>query len=298
MKKLLLIVNPCAGQRKASKHLVDMIAIFNRAGFAVLTHITACAGDGAAVAQRYCSQVDLVVCCGGDGTFNETVSGILKSGTDTPIGYIPAGSTNDFAASLHLSTDPLQAARDIATGTPKRLDVGCFGGRYFSYVASFGAFTRTSYTTPQSLKNALGHAAYVLSGIQELSQLRSYPLRFELSDGTVVEDRFLFGAVSNSTSVGGILTLSPEQVDMADGMFELLLIRAPKDLFELSDCVRALQQKTYNCAMITFVKTSQVKITAPEEMAWTLDGEHEPGHRLVEVTCMKHSIQVYRKENK
>ena len=298
MKKLLLIVNPCAGQRKASKHLVDMIAIFNRAGFAVLTHITASAGDGAAAVQRYCSQVDLVVCCGGDGTFNETVSGILKSGTYTPIGYIPAGSTNDFAASLHLSTDLLQAARDIATGTPKRLDVGCFGGRYFSYVASFGAFTRTSYTTPQSLKNALGHAAYVLSGIQELSQLRSYPLRFELSDGTVVEDRFLFGAVSNSTSVGGILTLSPEQVDMADGMFELLLIRAPKDLFELSDCVRALQQKTYNCAMITFVKTSQVKITAPEEMAWTLDGEHEPGHSQVEVTCLKHSIQVYRKENK
>lgn len=298
MKKLLLIVNPCAGQRKASKLLAEIIAIFNRAGFTVLTHITACAGDGAAAVQRYSSQVDLVVCCGGDGTFNETVSGILKSGTNIPIGYIPAGSTNDFAASLHLNTDLLQAARDITTGTPKRLDVGCFGGRHFSYVASFGAFTRTSYTTPQSLKNVLGHAAYVLSGIQELSQLRSYPLRFELQDGTIIEDRFLFGAVSNSTSVGGILTLSSDRVDMADGMFELLLIRAPKDLFELSDCVRALQQKTYNCAMITFVKTSQVRITAPEDMSWTLDGEHEPGHSQVEVTCLKHSIQVYRKENK
>lgn len=293
MKKLLLIVNPCSGQRKAKRLLTDIIDIFNRAGYTVFTHVTACTGDGETAALRYAAQVDLIVCCGGDGTFNETISGILKSGVDTPIGYIPAGSTNDFAASLHLSTDLLQAARDITTGTPKRLDVGCFGGRYFSYVASFGAFTRTSYTTPQSLKNALGHAAYVLSGIQELSQLRSYPLRFCLSDGTVIEDRFLFGAVSNSTSVGGILTLSPDQVDMADGMFELLLIRAPKDLFELSDCVRALQQKTYNCAMITFVKTSQVKITAPEDMAWTLDGEHEPGHRQVDVRCLHHAIKVF-----
>ena len=296
MEKLLLIVNPCAGQKKAKKFLSEIIETFNRAGYTVITHITACPGDAEKACIQYAPLIDRVVCCGGDGTFNETISGVLKSGKDIPIGYIPAGSTNDFAASLQLSSNILESAQDIVTGNTKRLDVGAFGDRYFSYVASFGAFTRTSYSTPQNLKNLLGHTAYVLSGIQELSQLRSYPLRFELPDGRCIEDKFIFGAISNSTSVGGILSLSPDLVDMSDGKFELLLIRAPKDLFELGECVKALQQKTYNCAMITFVNTSEVTVSAPEEMPWTLDGEQEPGHRQVKATCLKHAIQVYGKE--
>lgn len=297
MENILLIINPCAGQKKAKKLLSDIIDIFNRAGYTVITHITACSGDAEAACIRYAELVDRVVCCGGDGTFNETVSGVLKSGKALPIGYIPAGSTNDFAASLHLSSNLLQAARDITQGTAEYVDVGRFGDRYFSYVASFGAFTRTSYTTPQGMKNILGHAAYVLSGIQELSQLRSYPLRFTLADGTVIDDRFIFGAISNTTSVGGILTLSSQQVNMADGEFELLLIRAPKDLLELSECVRALQQKTYNSTMITFVNTSRAVISAPKDMPWTLDGEQESGHNRVEVACLQHAIRVYQNRN-
>lgn len=295
MEKLLLIINPCAGQKKAKKQLTEIIDIFNRADFAVITHITSGSGDAEAACIRYADQVDRIICCGGDGTFNETVSGVLKSGKDIPIGYIPAGSTNDFASSLHLNSDLLQAARDIVDGQPKRLDIGLFGKRYFSYVASFGAFTRTSYTTPQNIKNALGHTAYILSGIQELSQLRSHSLRFTMPNGSIIENKFLFGAISNSTSVGGILTLAPDRVDMADGKLELLLIRAPKDLFELSDCVRALQQKTYNSPMITFLSTESVTVSAPEEMCWTIDGEQEPGHAETEVSCLHHAIQIIAK---
>lgn len=295
MERLLLIINPCAGQKKAKKLLAEIIDIFNRADFSVITHITSGFGDAEAACIRYADQVSWIVCCGGDGTFNETVSGVLKSGRDVSIGYIPSGSTNDFASSLHLSSDILQAARDIVGGQPKRLDIGLFGTRYFSYVASFGAFTRTSYTTPQNLKNALGHTAYVLSGIQELSQIRSHPLRFTLSDGSIIEDKFLFGAISNSTSVGGVLTLSPDRVDMADGKLELLLIRAPKDLFELGECVRALQQKTYSCEMITFLSTDSVTVSAPENLCWTIDGEQEPGHAETKVSCLHHAIQVITK---
>ena len=295
MEKLLLLMNPCAGQKKAKKLLAEIIDIFNRADYEVITYITASSGDAEAACIRYAGQVGRIVCCGGDGTFNETVSGVLKSGTDIPIGYIPAGSTNDFATSLCLSSDILQAAKDIVIGTPQRLDIGLFGTRYFSYVASFGAFTRTSYTTPQSLKNALGHTAYVLSGIQELSQLRPHPLRFTLSDGRVIEDKFLFGAISNSTSVGGILTLAPDRVDMADGKLELLLIRAPKDLFELGDCVRALQQKTYNCEMITFLSTNSIAVSAPADLCWTIDGELEPGHPEIQIACLHRAIQVITK---
>lgn len=292
MQNLLLIINPCAGQKKAKKLLVEIIDILNRAGFEVITYITSGPGDAENACIRYADQVSRIVCCGGDGTFNETVSGVLKSGKNIPIGYIPAGSTNDFASSLHLSNDILQATRDIVDGQPKHLDIGSFGNRYFSYVASFGAFTRTSYTTPQSLKNALGHTAYVLNGIQELSQIRSHPLRFTLSDGSIIEGRFLFGAISNSTSLGGVLTLTPDRVDMADGKLELLLIRAPKDLFELGECVRALQQKTYNCEMITFLSTDSVSISAPEDLCWTIDGEQESGHTQTSVSCLHHAIQV------
>lgn len=293
MKTMLLTVNPCSGQKKAKRQLCDIVEVFNRAGYKVLTYVTACSGDGEKAAIDYASEVDRIVCCGGDGTFNETVSGVLKSGRDVPIGYIPAGSTNDFAASLQLSSDLLQAAQDAASGTVRRLDVGCFGGRYFTYVASFGAFTRTSFITPQSMKNIMGHAAYVLSGIQELSQLRSHRLRFELKSGQIIEDDFIFGAISNSTSVGGVLSLAPDMVDMTDGMFELLLIRTPKDLFELGDCVRALQQKDYNCSMLTFLKTDEVTVFASEDMPWTLDGEQERGHREVSVQCLQQAIQVF-----
>ena len=293
MKRLLLIVNPCAGQKKARKYLVDMIEIFNRAGYKVTTHITENSGDGEAAVLRYASEMDLIVCCGGDGTFNETISGVLKSGGELPIGYIPAGSTNDFASSLHLSTDILQATREITDGEPILLDVGSFGDRSFSYVASFGVFTKTSYTTPQGLKNALGHAAYILSGIQELSQLKSHHVRFELPGGTVLEDDFIFGAISNSTSVGGILTLAEDKVDLCDGQFELLLVRKPRDLIELTECVQALKRQTYNSSMLTFVNTEKVRITAPEEMDWSLDGEHEPGHSCIEAECLHKAVRVY-----
>lgn len=290
---MLFVINPNAGQRKARRHLADIIDIFNRAEYTVITYITKCQGDGEQAVMRYASEVDLVVCCGGDGTFNETISGVLRSGHDIPIGYIPAGSTNDFASNLHLSSDMAQAARDIVDGKLRQLDVGCFEGRHFSYIASFGAFTRTSYTTPQELKNVLGHTAYILSGIQELSQLKSYPIRFELPDGTIIEDKLIFGAISNSTSVGGILTLAENRVDLCDGQFELLLIRMPKDIAELTECVQALKRQTYNCNMLTFIKADRLEITAPKDMDWTLDGEKENGHEHISVQCLHNAARIY-----
>lgn len=292
MKKVLLVVNPRAGQRKVDRLLMKIIDIFNRSDYEVITHITAASGDCENMVLHYANAIDLVVCCGGDGTFNETVSGVLRSGVDIPVGYIPAGSTNDFANSLDLSTNILRAAKDIVSGRAERFDVGTFAGRHFSYVASFGAFTRTSYSTPQSVKNALGHLAYVLGGIQELSHIKPHHLRFELPDGRSIEDDFIFGAVSNSTSVGGILTLAPDRVDMADGLFEILLIRAPKDLKELTECLVALQKQTYNCAMITFLSTPSVTVTAPEAMDWTLDGEQQKGMANIHIQCLHQKLQL------
>ena len=294
MKKMLFLMNPYAGTRRANRYLADILTIFNRAGYTVITHMTAGPGDGQQVVERMAPHVDTVVCCGGDGTFNETVNGVLRSGADVELGYIPAGSTNDFAASLKLPTNVLQAARDIAEGKAQSYDVGKFGDRYFSYVASFGTFTRSSYATPQSIKNALGHTAYLLEGIQELSQIRPTHVRLELDD-EVVEDDFIFGAISNSLSIGGILTLDPKQVDMRDGKFELLLVRAPRDLMEISDCIRALQTQKYNCAMITFLSTSHLTVHASPDMCWSLDGERQEGSGKIFVENLHHAITLRKK---
>ena len=294
MKKMLFVMNPYSGMRRAGRYLSDIIGMFNRDGYEVIAHMTGGQGDAVGVVREIAPRVDIVVCCGGDGTFNETISGILQSGADVPIGYIPAGSTNDFASSLGLPTNILQAARDILDGEPVSYDVGKFGDRYFSYVASFGAFTRASYSTPQSIKNALGHTAYVLEGINELSQIRKEHVRLEV-DGMVVEDDFIFGAISNSTSVGGILTLDPKQVDMADGLMEIILVRAPQNLLELSECIQAVQSQKYNCAMITFRSAEKIRVYADPFMPWTLDGEREDGHSVVDVENVHHAIRLIQK---
>lgn len=294
MKKMLFVMNPYAGTRKANRYLADILTLFNRAGYTVITHMTAGPGDGSAAVERLASQVDLVVCCGGDGTLCETVTGIIRSGAQMQIGYIPAGSTNDFAASLRLPSDIMNAAQLILEGKAQQYDIGQFGNRYFCYVASFGIFTKASYATPQNIKNALGHTAYVLSGIQELSQLRTTRMRLEL-DGEIIEDDFLFGAISNSTSVGGILTLDPNQVDMQDGKFEILLVRKPRDLIELSECIQALQTRKYNCKVITFRSASHVRVDAGQPLTWTLDGERADVDGPVDICNLHHGISLIQK---
>ena len=297
MKKMLFVMNPYSGMRRASRYLADIIALYNRAGYEVTVHMTGGQGDATQVVESRAKDMDIVVCCGGDGTFNETVSGLLRAGADVPVGYIPAGSTNDFASSLKLPTNIMQAALDAIEGEPVAYDVGKFGDRYFSYVASFGAFTRASYSTPQSVKNALGHTAYVLEGINELSQIKNEHVRMEI-DGQVIEDDFLFGAISNSTSVGGILTLSPEIVDMADGQMEVLLVRAPRNLTEITECIQAVQSQKYNCSMITFQSARHVRIYADPQMPWTLDGEREEGHECVDAVNLHHAIRLMQRVNR
>ena len=297
MKKLLFVMNPYAGIKRANRVLPEIISIFNRAGYDVMIYMTAAPGDCITAVEQKAAGMDLVVCVGGDGTFNETVTGLQHAGLDIPLGYIPAGSTNDFAASLKLPSNVLDAAELIAEGQPVAYDIGRFGDRYFTYVASFGAFTRTSYSTPQSIKNAMGHTAYLLNGIQELSQIRKHHVRFELDNGTVIEDDFIFGAISNSTSMGGLLTLDPKQVDMQDGKFELFLVRTPKDLLELGECAIALSEQKYNCKAITFCSASKITITASPDMNWTLDGEMEPGHEVVTIENLHHAIRLNQRRN-
>ena len=296
MRKLLFLVNPNAGQRRVNKSLTDIIGIFNEGGYEVTVFLTNGPGNGTQIVQERAADYDLVVCAGGDGTLNETITGVLRAGADCPVGYIPCGSTNDFASTLKLSTDVVQAAKDIMEGAPVEYDVGRWGDRYFVYIASFGAFTRVSYSTPQNLKNALGHLAYVLSGIQELPQIRNIPMALEL-DGQVLDGEYLFGAVSNSTSVGGVFTLDASQVDLRDGKFEVILVRMPRDMAELTQCATALQNHTYDCAAITFRSASRLRVHQDPALLWTLDGERAEGADVVEIENLHRAIRlVHRQE--
>ena len=296
MKKLLFIMNPFAGQKKANKVLPEILMLFTNAGYDIHISMTTGPGSATRTAAERGGEADLVVCCGGDGTLNETIAGLLMAGLNVPVGYIPSGTTNDFASSLKLSHNPVQAAADIIEGQPVPYDIGKFGDRYFSYVASFGAFTKSSYAVPQTVKNALGHTAYVLGGISELSQIRNEHVRMEI-DGEVVEDDYLFGAICNSTSVGGIITLPPNRVDMGDGIFEVMLIRAPRTINEIPECLFAVQNQEFNCGMITFRPARSVKITVDPAMTWTLDGEKAEGSSEILVENLHHAVRIMKRVN-
>ena len=275
---VLLIINPVAGMMRGKAAMFPVVNTFCRNGYRVTTYVTARHGDARDIAYEEASSYDLVVCCGGDGTLNEVIDGILGGSHKTPLGYIPMGSTNDFANSLKLSSQPIKATQSIVNGSEKAIDVGLFNKkRHFTYIASFGAFTAASYNAPQTTKNALGHFAYILEGIKELSTIQSYAIGVT-ADGVSYDDEYVFGAVCNSTSVAGLVKLNEKLVDMSDGMFEVVLVRRPKDLADLSKILIALNTGDFqNNEMIRFFKAKTISFKTKKKMPWSLDGEFEDG---------------------
>jgi len=290
-KRLLLIINPAAGVRKANRHLTAMVALFNAHGYICTVFCTAGRGDATRIARENARDFDLVVCVGGDGTLNEVLGGMVEGRAHTPIGYVPAGSTNDLATSLKLSKNIMQAAKDIMVGKPSRYDVGCFNGRTFCYIASFGAFTRVSYTTPQNTKNYLGHLAYVLEGMKDIPSIKPVRLRVEVN-GVTYEDDYIFGAFSNATSIGGILTMDPSIVKMDDGLLEMVLIRFPQNPVEWSRILFSLNQQQYDPELISFCLTGEAKIYANKSVPWTLDGEYSEGTDYIEIHTVPNAMEL------
>lgn len=262
--------------------LFDAVACFCEAGYLVSVRRTAYPGHAVEIVEAEGGSFDCIVCCGGDGTLNETVRGAMTLAAPPPLGYIPGGSTNDFAASLSLSSDPVQAAKQIAASQGRQLDVGTFNGRPFVYVASFGAFTRASYAAPQSIKNDLGHLAYILQGVRDLSTLRPYPATVTTEE-EIFDGEFLFGAITNATSVGGLMKLNKEQVVLDDGLFELLLIPNPASAAQLQELIRALILQDFTGSGVVFHHIPAVTVETPEGFPWTLDGEFGSGAERVEI---------------
>ena len=301
-KKILFIFNPVSGRSQIKNNLMEILEILSGADFKVVCYATKASGDARRIVREREDDYLYIVCAGGDGTLDEVVSGMMESRDKpfVPIGYIPAGTTNDFAANLNIPSDMRMAAEIIAHGRTFRCDLGRFNKKdYFTYVAAFGAFTGTSYQTPQELKNQLGHFAYILQGVSELGKMRAYHMHVkaievkEAGDGVIdIVDDFAFGMITNSRSIGGIQNITGSNVDLQDGLFEVTLIRMPKNPLEMSEILMALGNTEVRTEIVTTFKTSRITFSSGEKIEWTRDGEYAGGHKRVTLENIPGQLRI------
>ena len=290
-KDMLFIYNPKAGKALIRNHLVDILDVFVKGGYEVTVYPTQARGDAIKKTKKKKDKYDIVVCSGGDGTLDEVCTGMMESKVKVPIGYIPAGSTNDFAASLNLSKNMVQAAEDIVNGDNYAVDVGLFNEDIFAYIAAFGLFTEVTYETDQQVKNVLGHVAYLLEGMKSLAAIKKYKLKV-MTDETVIEDEFIFGMITNSHSVGGFQRITGNKVELDDGEFEVTLIKYPKNPIELNRVMAALVDRDIDAECMYCFKAKEVRIESVEEVSWTLDGEFGGSHKEVTVKNLHKSLEI------
>lgn len=292
MKKLYFIFNLQSGKATISSKLAAVIDMFTKAGYEVTARPTQERMDACAASKYACSsQFDLIVCSGGDGTLNEVIQGVMKSDSKLPIGYIPAGSTNDFARGVGIPKNIIDAVQWIIDGKPYACDIGSFNEKYFTYIAAFGAFTEVTYETPQQIKNYLGHAAYILNGLTRLNSIRSYHVKIN-ADGEEFEDDFIFGMVTNSSSVAGLLSLNDFLLD--DGLYEVTLIKTPGNPLDLQKIIHSLLNIDIDIdtAHIKSFRASNVYFECDEEIQWTIDGEYGGKLKNVAVKNNKQAIML------
>lgn len=291
-QKLLFIFNPYSGKGQIKNHLVDIVDIMVKAGYDVTIYTTQARADATRKVIEEAQNFDRIVCCGGDGTLDEVVTGLIKSEAGTPIGYIPAGSTNDFANSLGIPKEMVKAAEVAVGNNPFPCDIGDFNSDTFVYVAAFGLFTEVSYKTSQQLKNIFGHVAYIMEGAKYLHDIPSYNMQVEY-EGNIFQDEFIYGMVTNSVSVGGFKGMTGPDVRLDDGVFEVTLIKKPHNPIELNEILACLAKMIDDSDLIYSFKTSEVKITARENVAWTLDGEFGGEHEEVTIRNLNKRVTIF-----
>lgn len=290
--RILLLYNPKAGKGLFLQSLPSVIDLFTKAGFAVEVYPTQASGDAVRKIMNLEDDYYMIVPAGGDGTLDEVVTGLLKSGKDIPLGYIPVGSTNDYASSLGLPTNVLEATGNILTGVPRGVDAGIVNGDHmFIYVAAFGAFTDVAYKTNQDMKNALGHVAYLIEGARRLGDLKSYMMRVTTEDSVFQQD-YIFGMITNSTSVGGIKHITGRDVELDDGLFEVTLVHNPKNILEMQEIVGSLLTGNHDTDLIDFFHADKLEISAMHEIPWTFDGEYGGAFSTVRIENKKQSVRI------
>ena len=279
-RKLMLIVNPAAGRGAYKKDFADALYTFSQGGYRTTVCFTKGRGDATQIARDHGADFDLVACVGGDGTLSEVMAGLMQLQSPPPLGYIPMGTANDVATTLDIPKNNAPAAAlRILEGTARPFDVGGFGeSDYFAYIAAFGAFTEVSYTTPQNQKKMLGHLAYVLQGAAALPKIEVYPTRVEYDDG-VVEANLVYGSMSNSTSVAGIVRLQEEMVSLGDGLSELVLVKDPGNVLALGELAESVLSRRFDNDKLLILHTRKARFIFEKPVPWTRDGEAGGSHR-------------------
>lgn len=291
-QKILFVVNPHSGKGQIKNHILKIIDLMVKADFEVTVYTTQEPEDAVRKVAEEGADYDRIVCSGGDGTLDEVMTGLMNSDLRIPIGYIPAGSTNDFANSLGVPKNMVKAAEKTVGEELFACDIGAFNKDTFVYVAAFGLFTEVSYKTSQEMKNILGHLAYLLEGVKQLYDIPSYKMQVEY-DGIVFQDEFIYGMVTNSVSVGGFKGMTGEDVKLDDGLFEVTLIKMPRNPIELNVILASLVSLTNDSSMIYSFKTDEVRITSKQEVAWTLDGEFGGEHEEVMIRNLKQRVDIF-----
>ena len=295
-RRMLVVRNPRAGSFISQNSFLEAAGVIFKSDCNVYVYSTQGRGDATRIVAEEGTGYDCIVAFGGDGTLNEVINGLMRLEKRPVLGYIPAGTTNDFAAGLGLSRNPMKAAATVLEGVEQALDVGLFcEERYFSYVASFGTFTKASYSAPQDAKNILGYAAYLLEGIKTLSDVRPYALRIRAGEEELEGD-FIFGAVSNALSVGGLVKFDSAMVDLSDGLFECIMIRNPQSLADLQRIIYDLATHHYDSDLILYRKAEEVTVSCGEAIDWTVDGELGGSKTEARVRCCRHAIRILRPE--
>ena len=290
-KELLFVYNPKAGKAMIKNKLADILDIFARGGYEITIVPTQKRGDAREVVEGRRDSYELVVCSGGDGTLDEVVTGMIRSGIRTPIGYIPAGSTNDFGGSLSLPKKMVRAAETIMEGRNFPCDVGAFNDDIFVYIAAFGLFTDVSYETGQDMNNILGYMAYLLEGMKRLSSVRSFPMKVSW-EGNQVEENFIFGMITNSVSVGGFKNITGKHVKLDDGVFEVTLIKSPRNPVELNNIMLSLLNRNIDTNAMYCFRTAELVLESKESVAWTLDGENGGSHTKVVIRNICKGMEI------
>ncbi len=292
-EKMLFIYNPHAGKAQIANELVEIIDIFTKGGYEVTAHPTQAPMDAFETVKNRGSQYRLIAVSGGDGTLSEAVEGLmlLPEKDDIVLGYIPSGSTNDFAVSLGIPKNMSDAARLIMNGKPFKCDIGIFNHKRFNYVAGFGAFTDVSYETPQETKNMFGHLAYIFEGISRLPNLTSHAMKVEY-DGKRIAGEFVLGMVMNTNSVAGINGGNMFKADLADGLFELLLIKAPLKISDFQNVLSGLFRGETHSGGFLLEKVKHVVFDTEDDIKWTLDGEFGGNDKHVEISIDKGAVNL------
>ena len=289
-KKLLLIINPTSGRGIIKDYLLLIIGQLSLAGYEVVVYPTKAKYD-AVEKMKEARNYDLVVASGGDGTLNEVITGLIQANANTPIAYIPTGTTNDFATTLGIPKNIPKALDLCIQGKQMPIDIGQFGSRYFTYVAAFGAFTDVAYETPQPRKNMLGGLAYLIEGLLKLPTIQSYKCKITHRDG-VIEGDYIFGMISNSDSVAGIKNAFGNQADLSDGLFEVTLIRAPKNLIDIHRILNDFLNTQYDPEYVVTFKTDRMTVESEQDVKWTLDGEDGGILKSVNIRSLQRRVQI------